>query len=225
MKQTIILSPAKIITGEMTAFIERLKVQPTPNKFNPENFDYDMSGNGMWLAANNTTIETMNDSLYGILSCAPYQVGQVVGVREYITHNAIGQAIFRDSTPVLIDGQSVSIDYFKQGMAMGFVSPATMPLSAVRLWIEITGVKVVRFRDVTHDQAKSFLDRSGTGELGSPICWQDYLSKGAKYCHTKDGMRWHWSDSLESYFTAKFGQSAWNNNDFIFFYEFKMIQK
>jgi hypothetical protein len=72
-------------------------------------------------------------------------------------------------------------------------SPATMPRTAARTWITPTSVKCVRVRDLTQDDVNRLGINAGN--------WNDTRGK-------------FWLQ-----FTKKHGQSAWDTNIYVFFYQ------
>jgi hypothetical protein len=78
-----------------------------------------------------------------------------------------------------------------------------MPKAACRIKLEITDVRVERLQDISEEDAKAEgIEFTGTSELGSPIVWRDYLSNGAKFLHSTNGIRFN---SINSY------QSLWES--------------
>ena len=81
------------------------------------------------------------------------------------------------------------------------ISAASMPKRYARTWIEITEVKCVRVQEVDTDDLRAL----GCSEtLGYAPIW---------YEHRKEKH------------IAKYGQSSWDTNPFIFLYNFKLVKK
>jgi hypothetical protein len=75
-------------------------------------------------------------------------------------------------------------------------SPATMPQSAARTKFKVVGVEVVRVRDLTVEQ----------------VC-----NAGKEYIPL------HYSVTVQTYIVDKFGQQAWDNNEFIWYFKIEKL--
>jgi hypothetical protein len=225
MRKSYIANSAEALNlhnGTQTAIVVVMKVQPTPPKaiYAQDDCKIVISDTAILQVGLYASRVLWNCKKHPhIKDCTvwennlPYALGQEVHVRE-------AWCMPDDEYFYKANGMQKHEHYLWDGK---WNSAATMPKSAARTRFKIVSCEAVRVRDITEEQAKILLDKSGTGKLGSPICWRDYLAIGAKYCHTKDNMRWHWSDSLESYIITRFGNSAWDNNDYIWYYKIEKI--
>jgi len=133
----------------------------------------------------------------------PYAIGQEVVVREawnflheYDTYPDTGVMGIEDF--VYPDG--IRIDTWR--------SPATMPVSAARTRIIPVSCEVVRVRDVTEEQAKQLAVELYKNRDGSYGGWEAPMT---------------YKESAELYLIHKLGQSAWDENHYVFYYKIEKI--
>lgn len=83
-------------------------------------------------------------------------------------------------------------------------SAAIMPQWASRLTIEVTGVRVGRVQHETYDEIISM-------GISCPFPPEVYCEKGYR-------------DHFKEYWISKHGQQSWDNNDWIFAFDFKVVK-
>lgn len=222
---------AALHSGKQTAVVVKMKVQPTPNKFNPEKVDFEFRNSKQNRAGRNLDVQNLNDQFFGILDFAPYQLGQEVYVREkwykggFWQHPQLSESVshiedepwFWHKITVVSIPESSRLTYLPQ-------SPATMPQSAARTRFKVVDVEAVRVRDVSEEQAVWLNIRSITKDgvkYKYGLCGDDGLPFGSgwKWCDFKDGF----SDAWQTYIISKFGQQAWDENHFIWYFKIEKI--
>jgi hypothetical protein len=157
---------------------------------------------------------------------APYQIGKPVYVREAIWQcGRDDYGFYGDSEPDWVlyrneDG-TPHISFGKEkpqpiSSAWTWIrkSPATMPKSAARTWITPTSVKCVRVRELTYSDCIKFLEFDYSEGQQFKNYSPDWI-----YLNDSQFQFGDYTDSLKSYIITKYGQAAWDNNIFIFFYE------
>lgn len=195
--------------GSQTAIVLAMKVQPTPNKFNPQNVDYRMTKGKNYCAGTNHSIESLNDSFFGILDCSPYALGQEVYVRE--------SWIYRHKH----DKYYYKADHseFEPYCHKGWKSPATMPKSAARTRFKIVSCEAVRVNDdIGHNNAIKLLEfdySEGQQFKNYSPDWNKYDDNQLQFGDYRD--------SWQSYIISRFGQTAWDENHFIWYYKIEKI--
>ena len=151
----------------------------------------------------------------------PYAIGQEVVVRE--AWNFLHEYDTYPETDVMgiedfVYPDGIRIDTYR--------SPITMPVSAARTRFRIVSCEAVRVRDVHEDDALNILECKPVNTLGD-----DYYNYYRDYMGSKNELDWPWFGetkdgifkSWQSYITHKLGQSAWDNNDYVFYYKIEKI--
>jgi hypothetical protein len=208
MRNSYIANSAEALNlhnGTQTAIVVAMKVQP---KNTEQTLCTITEGNGsesgkhFWcnvvdFSCTNQT-ETFN---------VPYEIGQEVYVREAWGEypNAIYTVYFADypkgaTTYFYPNGnfEPVLCDLPKKR------SSATMPKSAARTRFNIVSCEAVRVKDITEKQANQLAcERLHEDDLGQTF-------KSHKRGFERDAI-------------SRFGQSAWDNNDYIWFYKIEKI--
>ncbi len=214
MKRTYIATTqeAKALhDGTQTAIITKMRVQPPAY--------------GCRISGNKCIIEEPNGSIHGWYNI-PYAIGQEVVVREAWQNEAqyvdtaigwgwelTGSYLYKANDTELSDD-------------MIWRSPATMPVSAARTRFKIVSCEAVRVRDVHEDDALNILECKPVNTLGD-----DYYNYYRDYMGSKNELDWPWFGetkdgifkSWQSYIIHKLGQSAWDNNDYVFYYKIEKI--
>lgn len=143
----------------------------------------------------------VNGEYLTLMDIAPYKIGQEVYVRETIVCNALAGAIYKAggkvyAGKVLSEDEYIHIDDLDNSYR-GFIPLCKEKHSRTRF--KIVGCEVVRVQEPTTDM---LLNLKCNGTLGfAPIWYEEY----------KDRM------------ISKFGQSAWDNNDYIWYYKIENI--
>lgn len=125
----------------------------------------------------------------------PYRIGQKVAVKEAYLIEDVGLGevvVYKSDVP----------DTYPTGSDK-WLSPVTMPIRYVRKWAVVESVECVRVQGLTEEQ---------------------YKATGAKQMHIDDlGCTWKtYKRGFESAFIAKYGQTAWEQNEYIFITCFKI---
>jgi hypothetical protein len=226
MRNSYIANSAEALNlhnGSQTAIVVAMKVQPTPNKFNPQNVDFEMSKGDRRHKGTNVKPENLNCPLLGILNLSPYALGQEVYVRECwcLCDTEEGNL-----------GYAYKDDEYAEKF-VGWQSAATMPKSAARTRFKIVSCEAVRVKDLkgspkafedfckqfgikkiplskpygvnkaTH--AYSLVDMQGSDEFLYENCLRDYYG------------------AFGNYIAQKLGDKAWDNNHFIWYYKIEKI--
>jgi len=127
-----------------------------------------------------------------LIETAPYKVGQSIAVREPWYY---------------YDGYRYAEDNTNPEFKMS--SPATMPRSAARTWLTVEKVECVRVREMPENKGKWILPYDKNGFKIFVEGWGDE--------HTYD-----YNEALKFHITAKFGQSAWDDNAYVFLTSVKL---
>jgi hypothetical protein len=131
----------------------------------------------------------------------PYAIGQEVVVREAWVY--VYDSLTNTTTPEAKTGGT-----FEHFGGARWQSPATMPVSAARTRFRIVSCEAVRVRDVTEEQAKQLAVELYKNKDGSYGGWEAPMT---------------YKESAELYLIHKLGQSAWDNNDYVFYYKIEKI--
>lgn len=203
MKRTYIATTqeAKALhDGTQTAIISKMRVQPKKVDWNP----IVVGKNKGWCDEHGRAIPI------------PYAIGQEVVVREawqqeanYLDTSigwgweATGNYLYK------ADGSELQDDSMRFST---WRSPATMPVSAARTRFIPVSCEAVRVRDVTTDDRHKTIVQT----LGGANEYVDYLDlKSYPYLNAYN--------SYATYIIHKLGQSAWDNNDYVFYYKIEKI--
>ena len=214
---------ALLHSGQQTAIIVPMIIQPTPNKINSGNFDFEFVLGKEYHSANNVTIQDFNTQFVGILDFSPYALHHPVYVRE--CWNGIKDE-FGKVIGYLHKGNCKTQFSTEEADFMNSVhwkSPATMPKEAASTWFVPVEVQAVRVQDIAEEQAHYLNIRAITKDnitCKYGLCDDD----GFPY-----GFGWSWgeftntiSEALAKYIAQKLGQKAWDENHFVWYYK---IQK
>ncbi len=190
--------------GTQTAIISKMRVQPDENGVrympNPQCLNWEQIYKERWKPYILTTNEGED-----IAVDPPYAIGQEVVVREVWaeTCDEYGAPIiaFKDGGAHYIGPENEYLAECKSAWSIDnypscgkWRSPATMPLSAARTRFRIVSCEAVR--------VQSILGNSGL--LYPLTCGKDGIECGR---------------NLYKHSVHKLGQSAWDNNDYIFYYK------
>jgi hypothetical protein len=216
MRNSYIANSAEALNlhnGSQTAIVVAMKVQP--NK-------------AMWNTVKTHPKTDWCDE-HGKPLFPPYALGQEVYVRESWGEypNAIYTVYFadypKDATKYFYPNgnfEPVLCDLPKKRSA------ATMPKSAARTRFKIVSCEAVRVKDIYDDDAETILDYKSVDTGGDDyfVYFRNYLgSQKAEdfpyFEETNNGIKKSW----QSYIITRFGQSAWDNNDYIWFYKIEKI--
>jgi len=98
-----------------------------------------------------------------------------------------------------------------------------MPKAACRIFLEITEIRVERLNDITREDAvKEGIECNG---INKPIVYRNYLSDGAKFLHSTNGIRFTPIDSFKSLWQSINGKDSWKANTWVWVISFKRIDK
>lgn len=199
-----------IMQGRMTAFYEL--VEPQPIHIHGEYYDVNIKNGKHGYYTKGTLISSaIKDPLF--IRATPYALNAKIYVRE-ICSQYHGSFIYQPD-----ERYNDVID----GCLHRWYSPATMPKSAARNWLQITEVKCVRISDLDGD-ALDGLNLTYT----CPYCYAGYKMSGGDIeecsdpnCGTTEGEEF----LLRVDHFNKHGQASWEANPFIFLYTFKIDKK
>jgi hypothetical protein len=98
-----------------------------------------------------------------------------------------------------------------------------MPYIACRLFLRITDIRVERLQDITEaDAINEGIESNGSN---MPISYRDYLSTGAKYCHSKNNVRFSPIASFCSLWESINGLDSLAGNPWVWVISFERIDK
>lgn len=100
-----------------------------------------------------------------IEQCAPYQIGDILYVREtWNERYGDGTYIYR------ADDKLAELPTFKEPTRLIYHPSIHMPKAAARIWLKVTDVRVERLQDITEDEAKA----EGIGRLYDHMSKEEY---------------------------------------------------
>lgn len=136
------------------------------------------------------------DNVFPLIGC--YRIGQEVYVRE--------KWVYRHKH----DKYYYKADHseFEPYCHQGWESPATMPKSAARTRFIPVSCEAVRVKEMTEEQAKL-------------LCLELYKNLDGTF--GGHGAPTTYKAQFQYYAIAKFGKSAWDNNQFIWYYKIEKI--
>lgn len=158
---------------------------------------------GCRISGNKCIIEEPNGSIHGWYNI-PYAIGQEVVVREAwikLTPNHIIDSQFVYKSQMCQESEEIRQEYISIGYPYTWNSPATMPVSAARTRFIPVSCEAVRVRDVTADMILPILSLKSIYNRNIVNLLSDF----------------------HKYATGKLGQSAWDNNDYVFYYKIDKI--
>jgi len=136
---------------------------------------------------------------------SPYQVGDILWVKE-----TFGAIQFGNGKTVPFEKQYwYKADEAKNNPDEKWGSPLFMPREAARLFLRVTGVKVERLQDISHDDALS-------EGINTDLVYAD---KGTGYPTAKMVFAAQWNAKY-----AKRGH-GWDKNDWVYAHTFERIEK
>lgn len=186
--------------GSQTAIVVAMKVQPV---FSEDGYVY--NGNFTERYKNDSTHEDWRVQFGKDFS--PYALGQEVYVREawYTYTPVIGYR--KDDGRPIFDTQT-KIGYKADDVVPYMESPATMPKSAARTRFKIVSCEAVRVWEMTEGQAKL-------------LCLELYKNLDGTF--GGHGAPTTYKAQFEIYAISEFGQTAWDENHFIWYYKIENI--
>ncbi len=234
MKKSLIASTEQakgIISGSITMFYDLIRPQPVNEpmvlycpKCNAVHEDV-----GEWFAREHKThlclscnelFRPKDTPTTGIKPM--YDIGAKVYIREKWIKGCIwdGESDMPPTEYMYFDTKSVyENDWHNENADDGignipWKSASIMPKEAARTWIEITSVNCLRVQDVHRGDYIMLLSHMHDSIYGN-ILWLNY----------EDGYTWfeNASDSYKSFHIKRYGQPSWDNNDYIFLYEFHLL--
>ena len=187
---------AALNSGKQTAVLVKMKVQPTPNKFNTEKVDFEFRNSKQYRAGRNFDVQNLNDQFFGILDFAPYQLGQEVYVREKWAEYKNLYDCMRGCDRVCIcnkeyvyNSENLSTDEHS-----ALQSPATMPKSAARTRFKVVGVEAVTLIGILANS--HYLSKVTCGVTAADSVW-----------------------ILHKLIMSKIGRQAWDENHYVWFFK------
>jgi len=201
---------AALRDGSKTVIVVPVKPQPV--------FD---NGVGKWLKnANIQEVGEQDVVIDYMIKHAPYSVGQKIGIREawrpenMKNHDnyEIGVRYRSDNRWKHVPDDKFYWIWANSKVADQWRSPATMPRSAIRQWPICEAVECVRVRDMTEQHVNGVLRRDSNGFKIFIPAWGDE--------HTTDH-----TEALKQHIIAKYGQSAWDNNIYVWLVTVKNQEK
>jgi hypothetical protein len=243
MRNSYIANSAEALNlhnGSQAAIVVAMKVQPTPNKFNPQNVDFEMSKGDRRHKGTNVKPENLNCPLLGILDLSPYALGQEVYVREgwhkgghwqtqqlnECTNFKEDEDWFWHKETAITIPENTNFTWIRK-------SPATMPKSAARTRFKIVSCEAVRVKDLKGSQ-KAFEDFCKQFGIKKIPLSKPYGVNKATHAYSLVDMQgsdeFLYENCLRDYYGAfgnyiaqKLGDKAWDNNHFIWFYKIEKI--
>lgn len=142
----------------------------------------------------------------------PFVKGHVIYVRESITHESLGGAIYKSGGRVtlgreLADNEYIHIDDIDKS-DRGYIPACQMKKKLARTFLTISDVGIGKVRDIDKKYWVHLLEYSLDGpKTSSGLVWRNY----------KDSYSWFETaeESYASFIEAKFGVSAWKDNVYI----------
>lgn len=205
--------------GTQTAIVVKMKVQPTPPRAIYEQNDCKViiSDSAVLQGGLYASRVLWNCNKHPqIRDCTvwrnnlPYQIGQEVYVRETIVCNALGGAIYKAGGKVyagkeLSENEYIHIDDLDKS-DRGFIPLCKEKHARTRF--NILRCEVVRVKEITEEQAELLcleLYKNLDGTFGGHAAPTTHKAQFYIYC------------------ISKFGQSAWDNNNYIWYYTIEKI--
>lgn len=148
--------------------------------------------------------ENEDGTKYALYNKAPYQVGDILYVREsFFEHR--GKYYYKaDGKHLGLNALTGDKEFFKWRPSIH------MPKEAARLFLRVTGVRVERLQDITEEQAEK--------EGFSPIHVSDLSWIGTP----KNCFKRCWDSTIKKSDLDRYG---WNANPWVWVYELKRISK
>jgi hypothetical protein len=211
---------AALNIGKQTAVVVKMKVQPP--KY------------GIAIRDGYGIIEDPEGNVHARFK-TPYKLWQEVYVREaWITCHK-DQSIDGEPKKIspwskdqvvaykLADGSNSTHPVYGKGR---FERATNMPKCMSRTRFKVLGVEAVRVMDVSEDDILNIIDCKSVDTLGD-----DYYNYYRDYLGSKNEQDWPWfgetkdgvSKSWQSYIISKFGQQAWDENHFIWYFKIEKI--
>lgn len=177
----------------------------------------------------------VNGEYLTLMDIAPYQIGQEVYVRETFWDGfeldekdrvdetkplTIYKADTNDTRPFDVSDSWCINEYGHDKRDwLSWSSAATMPKQAARTRFKIVGCEVVRVKeDMGHGNATKILEF----DYSEGQQFKNYAADWNKYNNSQFQFG-DYRDSWQSYIISRFGKSAWDNNDYIWYYRIEKI--
>jgi hypothetical protein len=194
-------------------------------KIEPENYsDVEFTRFQHYADSSYRAIFNTDEHPFSII-CPYGKVGNILWVRE--TWNTLTEYVEKPDYSVMSIRDFVykadddRIDKWKPSIFM--------PKAACRIKLQVTNIRVERVQDISKEDAiAEGIESTGTGETGSPVCYRNYLSKGAKFFHSfvkgkDDYHRWTAIDSYKTLWESINGEGSWDKNPWVWCLSFKKI--
>lgn len=202
MRKSVIFSEPQIKAlqaSTLSAFVLPIKPQPDENGVTcmpiPP-LDWEQIYKAQWEPWHYDTEEGER-----ITTLSPYQVGQRIFVKEKwkaenMKNHDNYEVGFRYNSDNMYISNEHARPYFINSVNNGYCSPVHMPESAARFHLEITSVKAMRCKSASVLDVLGLFDNS-----------------------TKPNTDW------ANYIKEKYGTDFWTSNSWLWYNEFKLIQK
>jgi len=214
MKNSVILNTEQVKRLQETGTVAVVELVSEKYIINDEPDRYKCLGIGTETGMNGALFEDLRPDITPWVTPipAPYQPGQQVYVREaWLDFLEGGGEV----------GSYIEYSYKSDNNEGLFFSPATMPKEAARLFPVVASVECVRCNSVHEDDILNIVET-----MIVPSGGDDYYDYYRNYLGSQKVEDWPWFNtpppSLKSFIISKFGQSAWDNNAFIFITTFKI---
>lgn len=179
-----------------------------------------------WAASSNN-----DDYIMSLAANAKYQIGDILWVREtwqqeceliQIAGGDWTNAYLNATGNYIYKADGVSLEDIKDSVAFGKCRPSIfMPKEAARIFLEVTDVRVERLQDISEEDA--IAEGIEVGYCKDPFTGKDlrtyknYLTGEHIWMPAKLSFQTLW-ESIN-------GIESWNNNPFVWVYEFKQVDK
>lgn len=149
--------------------------------------------------------------------CKYGKVGDLLWVRETWQHTSnFGINPLDETTGYIFKASENGKDWQEKTEGWKWKSSLFMPKDAARIWLEITGIRVERLKDITEkDAIAEGIEKLSMQVLNKPL-YMDYMGDEPKY-NPIDSFKSLWQ-SINSY-------ESWEENPFVWVIEFKHIKK
>lgn len=153
---------------------------------------------------------------------APYQVGDILYVRETFCSNYFDECIARNRNG---NKNAYKADYNKDVVGDVVTEPKWhpsihMPKAAARIWLKVTNVRLERLQDITDDQVKA----EGISDEWAREWWKPsfYDPDSGGYPEYKKTFANLWDSTVNKSNIDTYG---WNANPYVWVVEFEKCEK
>ena len=161
----------------------------------------------------------VNDESY-IVDFAKYQVGDILYVRETWTH----ASMYWDGPPRDIPEDAYIWYRADSGDTPNWTDwrpNIHMPKWAARIFLKVTGVRVERIQDISHDDAIA----EGVDTEGLCVCKPEDFQDFVRFCGNCGERAVDLAEEFKWNIWNPIYPGSWERNDWVFVYDFKKIKK